>query len=95
MQDEVQNRYRDELGAALPAERFRAEVTAGMLRTVQDALAQGAWVSTTADRFAAVCAEQGRILAGVADAAYEELTDRYAREPVTVPVTDRRARFQG
>lgn len=95
MADDAPNRYREALGEALPMERFRAEATANVLRTVQDALNQHAWDSTAAQQFATACAEQQRRAADAADAAYQELADRYAREPSRVPELDRRARFQG
>lgn len=95
MSDEVPNRYRQELGEALPAERFRRDATDRVLRIVQEALVQGAWESTTADGFAAEVAAQQTRASNAADRALDELTGRHAREPVRVDPGNWRARFQG
>lgn len=93
MAEQVLNTYRAELGAALPAERFRAEATRGVLATVRRALEQGAWVSTAADQFARELAEQQVVLDNAADRTLDTLTGRHAREPFEVDAGDRRARF--
>lgn len=95
MSDKVPNRYRDELERALRSERFRAEATGGVLNTVRDAMANGAWQSTMGDEFARQCAEQQAKAALAADRTYEVLTSRLAREPVEVDAGDWRARFAG
>lgn len=95
MSDKVPNRYREELGDVLRMERFRAEATGGVLKTVQDALAQGAWQSTAADQFARECADQQGVAARAADRTYEVFVARHSREPVEVDEGDWRARFSG
>lgn len=95
MSDEVPNRYRRELGEALPAERFRRDAVAGVLGSVQRALEQGAWDSTVARQFAEEVAQQQRTATTAAERALDELTRRHAREPLTVEPGDWRARFRG
>lgn len=95
MSDEVPNRYRQELGEVLPMERFRRDATDGVLSIVQNALAQGAWASTTADSFAAEAATQQTTASNAADRAIEELAGRHSLEPLNVDPGDWRARFQG
>ena len=95
MSDQVPNRYRQELGEALPAERFRRAATDRVLWIVQDALAQGAWESTAADRFSAEVTTQQTTASTAAERALGEMTGRHAREPAQVDPDDWRARFQG
>ena len=52
MGDQVQNRYRQAIGDALPGLRRQAGLVDSVFDTVQSALRGGAWTSTVADAFA-------------------------------------------
>ena len=95
MTDKVPNRYREELGQALGMERFRAQAAEDILNPVRNALTQGAWESTAADRFAEELAAQQTALTTAADGTYAVFTNRHRLEPVQVADGDWRARFTG
>lgn len=95
MSEKVPNVYREELGRVLGMEKFRAQAAEDILNPVRDALTQGAWVSTAADRFAEELTAQETTLASAADLTYEVFTTRHGSEPVEVAERDWRARFSG
>lgn len=93
MGDQVQNRYRQAIGDALPGLRRQAGLVDSVFDTVQSALRGGAWTSTVADAFAAECESQERAAEQDGDDAVDTASSRYRREPALVDETDPRARW--
>ena len=94
-ESDVPNRLREAIGESLAPERLRVHAAEHVFTTVQDALANGAWSSSTADRFADRCAEQQRLASEAARTCYAAIENRYDREPERVEAFDRRAQFSG
>jgi hypothetical protein len=90
---EVDNRYRRSLGWALPGARTQAERVAEAFAITRRALAAGAWDSSVADAFSGACTSVGSSAAAAAQDCVAILQRRHAREPVSVPPFDRRARW--
>ncbi|WP_029287108.1 hypothetical protein [Cellulomonas sp. HZM] len=91
--DKVENRYRTALSGATPGARTQASAAGSAFATTLSALANDAWVSTTADAFSSTCTSKQSSAGDAAQDCVDEMTSRHSREPAKVDKTDYRARW--
>lgn len=89
--DKVENRYRSALHGATPGAQTQASWAGSAFSSVLSALANEAWVSTTADTFSQNCTDMQTKAGTAGGDCVGEMTSRYSREPAKVDPTDYRA----